>query len=138
MNLIFLYTMYASKFFIKFYYASQKLISWAKKRFVAFQVYYKFNNLALLMEPFLLISGFLFLFIACIVYMHTDASISKFSASYLAKQQLDEVFESRYLMVLIQYIFACSWHSLLVFLSCLTTKYTGLHSSNFFQSLHWP
>ncbi|XP_039135074.1 dolichyl-diphosphooligosaccharide--protein glycosyltransferase subunit 1A [Dioscorea cayenensis subsp. rotundata] len=58
---------------------------------IHFQVYYKFNNLALLMEPFLLISGFLFLFIACIVYMHTDASISKFSASYLAKQQLDEV-----------------------------------------------
>ncbi|KAJ0966778.1 hypothetical protein J5N97_023695 [Dioscorea zingiberensis] len=56
-----------------------------------FQVYYKFNNLALLMEPFLLISGFFFLFIACIVYMHTDMSISKSSASYLAKQQLDEV-----------------------------------------------
>ncbi|KAL6178789.1 hypothetical protein ACLB2K_050307 [Fragaria x ananassa] len=56
-----------------------------------FQVYYKFNSLAMLMEPLMLISGFLFLFVAGIVYMHVDLSISKSSASYLAKLQWDEV-----------------------------------------------
>lgn len=56
-----------------------------------FQVYYKFNSLALLREPLMLISGFFFLFVACIVYMHADLSISKSSASYLAKLQWDEV-----------------------------------------------
>lgn len=39
----------------------------------------------------MLISGFFFLFVACIVYMHADMSISKSSASYLAKLQWDEV-----------------------------------------------
>ncbi|KAJ6684572.1 DOLICHYL-DIPHOSPHOOLIGOSACCHARIDE--PROTEIN GLYCOSYLTRANSFERASE SUBUNIT 1 [Salix purpurea] len=56
-----------------------------------FQVYYKFNSLSMLMEPFILISGFFFLFVACIVYVHVDLSISKSSASYLAKMQWDEV-----------------------------------------------
>ncbi|KAF9618726.1 hypothetical protein IFM89_002421 [Coptis chinensis] len=56
-----------------------------------FQVYYKFSNLSLLREPLMLISGFFFLFITCIIYMHADLSISKSSASYLAKLQLDEV-----------------------------------------------
>ncbi|XP_027903980.1 dolichyl-diphosphooligosaccharide--protein glycosyltransferase subunit 1A [Vigna unguiculata] len=56
-----------------------------------FQVYYKFNSLSMLREPFMLISGFFFLFIACIVYSHADISISKSSASYLAKLQWDEV-----------------------------------------------
>ncbi|XP_077246932.1 ribophorin I [Tasmannia lanceolata] len=56
-----------------------------------FQVYYKFSNLSLLQEPLMLILGFFFLFIACIVYMHSDMSISKSSASYLAKLQWDEV-----------------------------------------------
>ncbi|CAL5383319.1 unnamed protein product [Camellia sinensis] len=56
-----------------------------------FQVYYKFNNLSLLREPLMLISGFFFLFVACIVYMHADLTISKSSASYLAKLQWDEV-----------------------------------------------
>ncbi|THU69334.1 hypothetical protein C4D60_Mb08t13340 [Musa balbisiana] len=56
-----------------------------------FQVYYHFNNLSLLGEPMMLISGFFLLFVACIVYMHTDMSISKSSASYLAKIQLEEV-----------------------------------------------
>lgn len=56
-----------------------------------FQVYYKFNSLAMLMEPLMLISGFFFLFVAGIVYMHVDMSISKSSASYLAKLQWDEV-----------------------------------------------
>lgn len=55
------------------------------------QVYYKFNNLALLQEPLMLIFGFFIFFVACIVYMHTDMSISKSSASYLAKLQWDEV-----------------------------------------------
>ncbi|KAF9686587.1 hypothetical protein SADUNF_Sadunf02G0004700 [Salix dunnii] len=61
-----------------------------KKPFVL-QVYYKFNSLSMLMEPFILISGFFFLFVACIVYVHVDLSISKSSASYLAKMQWDEV-----------------------------------------------
>ena len=39
----------------------------------------------------MLITGFFLLFVACIVYMHTDMSISKNSASYLAKLQWDEV-----------------------------------------------
>ncbi|XP_021285467.1 dolichyl-diphosphooligosaccharide--protein glycosyltransferase subunit 1A [Herrania umbratica] len=56
-----------------------------------FQVYYKFNKLSMLREPLMLISGFFFLFVACIVYMHADISISKSSASYLAKQQWEEV-----------------------------------------------
>ncbi|OMO90586.1 Ribophorin I [Corchorus capsularis] len=56
-----------------------------------FQVYYKFNKLSMLREPLMLISGFFFLFVACIVYMHADVSISKSSASYLAKEQWEEV-----------------------------------------------
>ncbi|XVE69569.1 hypothetical protein DITRI_Ditri10aG0001700 [Diplodiscus trichospermus] len=56
-----------------------------------FQVYYKFNRLSMLREPLMLVSGFFFLFVACIVYMHADISISKSSASYLAKQQWEEV-----------------------------------------------
>lgn len=56
-----------------------------------FQVYYKFSNISLLREPLMLVSGFFFLFVACIVYMHADVTISKTSASYLAKLQWDEV-----------------------------------------------
>ncbi|KAF2310251.1 hypothetical protein GH714_007416 [Hevea brasiliensis] len=55
-----------------------------------FQIHYSFNKLSMLREPFL-ISGFFFLFVACIVYVHVDLSISKSSASYLAKLQWDEV-----------------------------------------------
>lgn len=56
-----------------------------------FQVYYKFNRLSMLREPLMLISGFFFVFVASIVYMHADLSISKTSASYLAKIQWEEV-----------------------------------------------
>ncbi|KDP36760.1 hypothetical protein JCGZ_08051 [Jatropha curcas] len=56
-----------------------------------FQVYYRFNKLLMLQEPFMLISGFFLFFVACIVYVHVDLSISKSSASYLAKLQWDEV-----------------------------------------------
>uniref|UniRef100_A0A0E0DPI2 Dolichyl-diphosphooligosaccharide--protein glycosyltransferase subunit 1 n=1 Tax=Oryza meridionalis TaxID=40149 RepID=A0A0E0DPI2_9ORYZ len=56
-----------------------------------FQVYYRFNNISLLREPMMLITGFFLLFMACIVYMRTDMSISKNSPSYLAKVQWDEV-----------------------------------------------
>lgn len=55
------------------------------------QVYYRFNNISLLREPMMLITGFFLLFMACIVYMRTDMSISKNSPSYLAKVQWDEV-----------------------------------------------
>ncbi|XVF74076.1 hypothetical protein PTKIN_Ptkin13bG0032000 [Pterospermum kingtungense] len=56
-----------------------------------FQVYYKFNKLSMLREPLMLISGFFFFFVACIIYMRADISISKSSPSYLAKQQWEEV-----------------------------------------------
>lgn len=56
-----------------------------------FQVYYRFNSFSLLREPMMLISGFFFFFLACIIYMHADLTISKSSASYLAKKQWDEV-----------------------------------------------
>ncbi|KAK7283471.1 hypothetical protein RIF29_13012 [Crotalaria pallida] len=56
-----------------------------------FQVYYKFNSLSMLREPLMLISGFFFLFVAYIVYMRADLSISKSSASYLANLQWEEV-----------------------------------------------
>ncbi|XP_038715211.1 dolichyl-diphosphooligosaccharide--protein glycosyltransferase subunit 1A [Tripterygium wilfordii] len=56
-----------------------------------FQVYYGFNTLSMLREPLMLISGFFLLFVACIVYVHADMSISKSSASYVAKLQWDEV-----------------------------------------------
>ncbi|KAK9129198.1 hypothetical protein Sjap_009685 [Stephania japonica] len=56
-----------------------------------FQVYYKFTSFSMLREPLMLISGFFFLFVSCIIYMHADLSISKSSASYLAKLQWYEV-----------------------------------------------
>lgn len=56
-----------------------------------FQVHYKFSNISLLTEPLMLILGFFSLFIACIIYMHADFTISKSSPSYLAKLQWDEV-----------------------------------------------
>lgn len=56
-----------------------------------FQVYYKFSNFSLLREPLMLISGIFFFFLACIIYMHADLTISKSSPSYLAKLQWDEV-----------------------------------------------
>ncbi|KAI5660885.1 hypothetical protein M9H77_20208 [Catharanthus roseus] len=56
-----------------------------------FQVYYRFSSLSLLREPLMLISGFFLFFLACIIYLRTDLTISKSSASYLAKLQWDEV-----------------------------------------------
>ncbi|CAI9115192.1 OLC1v1016031C2 [Oldenlandia corymbosa var. corymbosa] len=56
-----------------------------------FQVYYRFGNLSLFREPLMLISGFFFFFVACIIYMRSDLTISKSSPSYLAKLQWDEV-----------------------------------------------
>lgn len=58
---------------------------------LTFQVHYKFSNISLLTEPLMLILGFFSLFIACIIYMHADFTISKSSPSYLAKLQWDEV-----------------------------------------------
>ncbi|KAI9073695.1 hypothetical protein K1719_044359 [Acacia pycnantha] len=58
---------------------------------VNFQVYYKFNCLSMLREPLMLIAGFFFLFVTCVVYMHVDWSISKSSPTYLAKLQWEEV-----------------------------------------------
>ncbi|KAH6821349.1 Ribophorin I [Perilla frutescens var. hirtella] len=56
-----------------------------------FQVYYRFSNLSLLREPLMLIFGFFLFFVACVAYMHADFTISKSSASYIAKLQWDEV-----------------------------------------------
>lgn len=56
-----------------------------------FQVYYRFSNLSLLREPLMLIFGFFLFFVACVAYVHADFTISKSSASYIAKLQWDEV-----------------------------------------------
>ncbi|XP_028784711.1 dolichyl-diphosphooligosaccharide--protein glycosyltransferase subunit 1A [Neltuma alba] len=58
---------------------------------VHFQVYYKFSCLSMLRKPLMLIAGFFFLFVTCVVYMHVDLSISKSSPTYLAKLQWEEV-----------------------------------------------
>lgn len=39
----------------------------------------------------MLIAGFFFLFVTCVVYTHVDLSISKSSPTYLAKLQWEEV-----------------------------------------------
>ncbi|KAK9053408.1 hypothetical protein SSX86_030042 [Deinandra increscens subsp. villosa] len=57
-------------------------------------VHYKFSNISLLTEPLMLIFWFFSLFVACIIYMHADFTISKSSASYLAKLQWDEACET--------------------------------------------
>lgn len=41
------------------------------------QIYYKFNPIFMLAEPLMLVSAFFLFFIACIAYLHTDLSISK-------------------------------------------------------------
>ncbi|KAG7020728.1 Dolichyl-diphosphooligosaccharide--protein glycosyltransferase subunit 1A [Cucurbita argyrosperma subsp. argyrosperma] len=67
-----------------------------------FQVYYKFNCISMLREPVMLIFGFFILFVSGIIYMHSDMSISKSSASYLAKLQWDEVRKMVFSMVFFQ------------------------------------
>ncbi|XP_068663490.1 dolichyl-diphosphooligosaccharide--protein glycosyltransferase subunit 1B-like [Aristolochia californica] len=44
---------------------------------VAFQVYYKFNQISMLAEPLMLTSAFFLLFITCIAYLHIDLSVHK-------------------------------------------------------------
>uniref|UniRef100_A0A1D1ZGL5 Dolichyl-diphosphooligosaccharide--protein glycosyltransferase subunit 1 n=1 Tax=Anthurium amnicola TaxID=1678845 RepID=A0A1D1ZGL5_9ARAE len=56
-----------------------------------FLVYYRFHNISLLREPLMLTVGFFLLFVAYVIYMRVDMSISKSSASYIAKLQWDEV-----------------------------------------------
>uniref|UniRef100_A0A0D6R1Y4 Dolichyl-diphosphooligosaccharide--protein glycosyltransferase subunit 1 n=1 Tax=Araucaria cunninghamii TaxID=56994 RepID=A0A0D6R1Y4_ARACU len=58
---------------------------------VFFQVYYNFSTFSMLAEPLMLVTGFFFFFLACILYSHFDFSISKSSVSYLAKLQREEV-----------------------------------------------
>ena len=62
-------------------------------QFKYFQVYYRFNPLAMLVEPFMLVLGFLAFFAACIAYTHFDFTISKSTASYLAQVQREEVID---------------------------------------------
>ncbi|XP_078440604.1 ribophorin I isoform X2 [Wolffia australiana] len=54
-------------------------------------VSYRFNNLSLLREPLMLVSGFFLLFITYVALTRIDMSISKSSASYIAQLQWDEV-----------------------------------------------
>ncbi|KAL2609587.1 hypothetical protein R1flu_028160 [Riccia fluitans] len=61
---------------------------------VNFQVYYRFNSIALLAEPLLLVAGFFAFFAACIAYTHFDFSISKSSSSYQARQLREEVLDA--------------------------------------------
>ncbi|KAL3699451.1 hypothetical protein R1sor_017473 [Riccia sorocarpa] len=61
---------------------------------VNFQVYYRFNTIAMLAEPLLLVVGFFAFFAACIAYTHFDFSISKTSSSYQARQLREEVLDA--------------------------------------------
>lgn len=51
----------------------------------------------------MLIFGFFFMFIACIVYVNADLTISKSSASYVAKLQWDEVLWMGVVQYLLQF-----------------------------------
>lgn len=44
---------------------------------IPFQVYYNFNPIFMLAEPFMLASVFFFFFMACVAYLHIDLSIRK-------------------------------------------------------------
>ncbi|OVA18065.1 Ribophorin I [Macleaya cordata] len=44
---------------------------------IPFQVYYKFNPIFMLAEPFMLVSVFFLFFVACVAYLHIDLSIRK-------------------------------------------------------------
>ncbi|KAH7290767.1 hypothetical protein KP509_30G062800 [Ceratopteris richardii] len=61
---------------------------------VFFEVYFKFNTIAMLVEPLMLVIGFLLFFIACIAYARFDFSISKTSAAYQARVQREELMDA--------------------------------------------
>eukprot|EP00250_Pteridium_aquilinum_P001424 c11620_g1_i1 orf=429-2282(-) len=61
---------------------------------VFFEVHYKFNTIAMLVEPLMLVTGFFLFFVACIVYARMDFSISKSSASYQARIQREELMDT--------------------------------------------
>ncbi|EFJ07051.1 hypothetical protein SELMODRAFT_186434 [Selaginella moellendorffii] len=76
----------------------RKVVVLTKKNVVAehnvpFQVKYKFNPLAMLAEPLMLIFGFFCFFLACMAYLHFDFPISKSSAAYQARLQQEEVLD---------------------------------------------
>lgn len=54
-------------------------------------MYFKFNTIAMLVEPLMLVAGFFLFFVACIAYARLDFPISKSSASYQARIQREEV-----------------------------------------------
>jgi len=58
---------------------------------IFFQVYYRFNSIAMLAEPLLLVTGFFAFFVLCIAYVHFDFPISKSSASFQAQVQREEL-----------------------------------------------
>jgi oligosaccharyltransferase complex subunit alpha (ribophorin I) len=57
------------------------------------QVHYRFNSLAMLVEPLLLILAFFAFFVGYIGYTHSDFTISKSSPAYLAKIHQEEVMD---------------------------------------------
>lgn len=56
----------------------------------------------------MLIAGFFIFFVTCIIYVHADLSISKHSASYLAKLQWEEV-RKKIIFVLYQLFRTCAY-----------------------------
>ncbi|KAI5068974.1 hypothetical protein GOP47_0015275 [Adiantum capillus-veneris] len=61
---------------------------------VFFEIYFKFNPVAMLVEPLMLVTGFFLFFIACVAYARLDFSISKSSASYQARIQREELIDA--------------------------------------------
>lgn len=61
---------------------------------VFFEVYFRFNTIAMLVEPLMLVAGFFLFFIACIAYARLDFSISKSSASYQGRIQREEILDA--------------------------------------------
>lgn len=61
---------------------------------VFFEVHFKFNTIAMLVEPMMLVTGFFLFFVACIAYARLDFPISKSSASYQARIQREELMDA--------------------------------------------
>eukprot|EP00850_Spirogloea_muscicola_P006245 SM000029S10540 [mRNA] locus=s29:725330:728234:+ [translate_table: standard] len=59
-----------------------------------FQVFYRFNPLAQLVEPLLLVAAFFTFFLASMAYVRCDFTIAKSSTSYQAKLQREEMMDA--------------------------------------------
>ncbi|KAI5061002.1 hypothetical protein GOP47_0023507 [Adiantum capillus-veneris] len=60
---------------------------------VFFEIYFKFNPMAMLVEPLMLVTGFFLFSIAYVAYARLEFSISKSSASYQARIQRAELID---------------------------------------------